>query len=139
MIEWFVQQVISLIDPIAELGKERRALADSALSALSTALTETCLYYRELGEGCPRQPKQEAQLARLWATAAVPLRHIDRHLAETCQMKSKYWVNPDTWAGDAEDQLRMGLDLLQRNYSAMLAPPRPKRKAMRIAPKLTDG
>lgn len=122
MIEWFVSQVIALIGPIADLGKEKRELADAALKALSEALTETYLYYSALSGGKPRAAETEAPLARLWAAAVVPLRHIDRQLAETCQIKSRYWVDPDTWHGNAEDEMRIGLDLLQGQYLSLLGP-----------------
>ena len=126
MIEWVVERLLSLLGPIATLKREQRELADNALRSISHALNETYLYYRsvELKQG--RNIDAEAQLSRYWAAAAIPLRHIDRQLAEICEYKAEYWVNPDTWDGDKVKQLGIGLDDVRKQYRARLAfgPPR---------------
>ena len=122
MIEWFVERLIQLIGPLAALNKEKRELADAALRAVSEALTETCLYYRDKGTGNARNLEIEAKLARLWAAAVIPLRHIDANLAMDCEMKSQYWVNPDNWSGSAADELRIGLRRLSGEYRSLIKP-----------------
>ena len=99
MIEWFVERLISLLGPIENAVKDRRELADNALRALSHALTETSLYLN--GPGKKRNREIEEMLAKYWAAAAIPLRHIDPEFAERCQYKSEYWINPEYWNAES--------------------------------------
>lgn len=51
----------------------------------------------------------EAQLAKYWSAAAIPLRHIDEELAMACEHKAEYWVNPEQWSD--EEIIRLGIKL----------------------------
>lgn len=59
MLEFVIDRLIKLLGPIATLSKEKRELKDDALKAVSTALTETCIYYRGLGRGSERNEEKE--------------------------------------------------------------------------------
>jgi len=37
----------------------------------------------------------------LWYEASIPLRHVDKDLANICNLKGGYWTNSDIW-GDLE-------------------------------------
>jgi hypothetical protein len=50
MLSQVIEGVVKLLGPIATLSKDRRELKDSALRAISTALDETYIYYRDLGK-----------------------------------------------------------------------------------------
>jgi hypothetical protein len=100
MLEFVIEKLIALLGPIATLSKEKRELKDNALRSVSTALRETQLYYRDLGKGKERSMDIEAQLAKYWSAAAIPLRHIDEELAMACEHKAEYWVNPEQWSDD---------------------------------------
>lgn len=122
MLEFVIEKLISLLGPIATLSKEKRELKDNALRSISHALTETHLYYRDLGIGKTRNHDTEAQLVKYWAAAAIPLRHIDEELARTCDTKSEYWINPDMWSSDQIREHGIRLGDLQRSYRKMLTP-----------------
>ena len=122
MIQWVVEKLIALIGPISALRKENRELADNALRAISHALNETYLYYRDIERGKERNPEVEAQLSRYWSAAAIPIRHIDRGLAQTCERKSEYWLNPDTWDEAKVTETGIGLDDVRKKYRALLGP-----------------
>ncbi|MBF8177028.1 MAG: hypothetical protein K2Y13_06115 [Burkholderiaceae bacterium] len=109
MLEYVLEKLINLLGPIATLSKDKRELKDNALSAISIALTETKLYYRDRERGKPRNPKTEAKLAKVWAAAAIPLRHIDEELAMACQHKAEFWIAPENW--NAEELSRLGIRL----------------------------
>ena len=109
MLEFVIEKLIALLGPIATLSKEKRELKDNALRSVSTALRETQLYYRDLGMGKERSMDIEAQLAKYWSAAAIPLRHIDEELAMACEHKAEYWVNPEQWSD--EEIVRLGIKL----------------------------
>lgn len=109
MLEFMIDKLIGLLGPIATLSKEKRDLKDNALRAISTALVETKLYYRDQANGKPRNLDVEAQLSKYWAAAAIPLRHIDQELAITCEYKADFWTGPEQWS--KEEVKRVGIKL----------------------------
>lgn len=122
MIEWVVERFIGLIPSFEKAAALRRDMQDNALRAISHALNETFLYYRDIDAGNPRNPDIEAQLSRYWAAAAIPLRHLDPELATVCEYKSEYWVNPDTWSQEQVEQLGIGLEKVRDQYRSLLTP-----------------
>lgn len=111
-----VEKLTAFLETLATLGKAKRELADKALQATSEALTETHLYYRRLDETGERVRSEEDRLVRLWAAAAIPMRHFDQHLAEICQYKSEYWLNPSKWSEAKVREFNIGLSGVQELY-----------------------
>jgi hypothetical protein len=122
MIEWVVERLTNLVGPISDLRKERRELADSALRAVSAALTETSIYYRDVEANGIVENAREARLVRLWAAAAIPLRHVDPELSGICQHKSEYWLNPRSWSHHNVKQLGIDLENVRKRYTSLLTP-----------------
>jgi hypothetical protein len=122
MLEFVLQKLIGLLGPIATLTKDRRELRDNALRAISNALMETKIYYRNREAGSPRNLETEAQLAKYWAAAAIPLRHIDEELAATCEYKADFWTGPDNWSGDAVESLGIKLADVTDAYRKLAMP-----------------
>ena len=120
MIELVVERVFQLIPTLSELKKTKRELADAAIKGVSEALTETSIYVAHIGKGGEPDSDKEADLARLWAQAAIPLRHIDRELAEICEDKSRYWINPNDWPADLIKERGIGLTQVRDSYKALL-------------------
>ena len=119
-IEWVVERLISLLPAIGDLSRDRRELADNALRAVSHALTETSLYVNRYVKSGKRDEEIEAQLARYWSAAAIPLRHIDSELSEICEYKSEYWLDPNNWNPDNTNGLSISLDSVRDKYRAKL-------------------
>lgn len=122
MIAQVIDGLIKLLGPVATLSKERRELKDNALRAISTALNETFLYYRDLGKGLARNMDREAQLTNYWSAAAIPLRHFDEELANICDYKAEYWVNPEIYSDDEIKNLGIELNEVRSAYRKMLSP-----------------
>ena len=122
MLEFVIEKLIGLLGPIATLEKDKRELKDNALRAISTALNETTIYYRDLGRGKDRNFDIEAQLVRYWSAAAIPLRHIDQELAGICENKAEYWLNPEQWSAEEVVQYGIKLDDVKRAYRQMAMP-----------------
>jgi len=122
MIEFVLSQFNALIKPVQELSKDKRELKDNALRAISHALNETRIYYKGLERGGPRNLETEAQLAKYWSAAAIPLRHIDPDLAVACAQKCDYWIAPDEWTNEDIKRHGIALDGLHKAYRRMLVP-----------------
>lgn len=122
MLGYVLDKLISLLGPIATLTKDKRDLKDNALRAISTALMETKLYYRDRQNGKPRNFDTEAQLAKYWSAAAIPLRHIDQDLAMTCEHKADFWTGPDDWDNSEIEQLGIKLEDVANVYRSIMAP-----------------
>ncbi len=119
-MEWLIERLISLIPAIANLSKEKREIADNALIAISTALSETSLYLAHIREGGSSDRTREEQLARYWAAAAVPARHLDLELADMCLYKSDSWTNPDRWNRERIVQYGIDIESVRERYAELL-------------------
>jgi hypothetical protein len=92
------------------------------LRAISTALLETKLYYRDREAGKRRNMDVEAQLSKYWAAAAIPLRHIDEELAMTCEHKADFWTNPGDWSNEDIQRVGIKLEDVTRAYRNIAMP-----------------
>ena len=122
MINEVLDGLSKILGPIATLSKDRRELKDSALRAISNALDETYLYYRDLDKGSNRNLERESLLAKYWSAAAIPMRHFDTNLASKCDLKSEYWINPDNYSQSDIKELGIGLYDVRQAYRKMLHP-----------------
>ncbi|HEX6038659.1 MAG TPA: hypothetical protein VFZ20_11490 [Longimicrobium sp.] len=116
------ERLLGMLEQFAAFSRDRRDFRDNALRSISTALNETYLYYRDLGQGKPRDYDIEAQLSRYWSAAAIPIRHIDPELAGICEHKSEYWINPDQWTSEEVRQRGIELGEVRDRYRALLWP-----------------
>jgi hypothetical protein len=122
MFEFVIAQFNAIIKPLQELAKDKRELKDNALRAVSHALNETRIYYKILERGADRNLEVEAQLAKYWSAAAIPLRHVDPGLAMTCELKCDYWLAPDNWSEQDIKNNGIVLGNLHKTYRRMLVP-----------------
>ncbi len=122
MINEIINGLAAILGPIATLPKEKRELKDRALRAISNALYETYLYYRDLEKGSQKNLEREALLAKFWSAAAIPMRHFDTNLASKCDLKSEYWINPDNYSQSDIKELGIGLYDVRQAYRKMLHP-----------------
>ncbi|MEW8073680.1 MAG: hypothetical protein AB2826_25000, partial [Candidatus Thiodiazotropha sp.] len=97
-----------------------RELGDAALQAVSAALSETQLYYKQLESDEGKSPDTEAELVRLWRSAAIPMRHVDQEFAEICQYKSQYWLEPSSWSREKVYEFRIELNSVQERFMRQL-------------------
>jgi hypothetical protein len=117
-----IKSLFGLVPSLLSLSKDRRELRDAALRAVLVALDETYLYYRDLGRGRPRDLDREVQLVRYWSAAAIPMRHVDPDLAQRCDQKAEYWLNPDNYTPDHVKELDIGLESVRNAYRTLLHP-----------------
>lgn len=73
---------------------------DAAVKSVLTAVNTTKRYLARRKRGEPIDRDAEAELVRLWTTAAVHIRRTDSDLAMRLQNKAEYWTNPENWTQD---------------------------------------
>jgi len=120
MIEFVIEKLIALLPTIGIITKENRERREKALIAISNALNETYLYYSKLDRGEERNFDTEAQLSKYWAETAVHISLYDRDLAEICDYKSNYWINPDNYSNEKVTLLGIELDSIHKKYQDLL-------------------
>lgn len=94
---------------------------NSALRAISNALDETYLYYRDLKKGMVRNLDRESLLVKYWSAAAIPIGNFDSQLAEICDLKSEYWTKPDNYSDEEIKSLNIELDSVRQAYRKHIA------------------
>ncbi|TAF08774.1 MAG: hypothetical protein EAZ75_09820 [Flavobacteriia bacterium] len=121
MFKEILDGLTKILGPIATISKDRRELKDSALRAISTALEETFIYYRDLKKGVPKNLDREAMLAKYWSVAAIPIRHFDEQLALTCDHKAEYWLDPEKYDEKEVEDIDISLNSVRDAYRAQLS------------------
>lgn len=122
MLNEIIEGLSNILGPIATATKERSQMKDEALRAISHALNETYLYYRDIEHGHLPNRDKEAILVKYWSAAAISLRHFDQRLANICDNKAEYWVNPENYNSADIENLGIGLDSVRQAYRKMLKP-----------------
>lgn len=103
-------KVLNVIGLIREGKIKRDEKIDNSLHALYAALSETKTYVISLNKGNKKNRDKEHNLARLWHYASVPLRQIDRELADICFLKGSYWLEPEAWTEAMVQENQIALD-----------------------------
>tara|TARA_R110001583_G_C5616101_1_gene405800 strand:+ start:1187 stop:1582 length:396 start_codon:yes stop_codon:yes gene_type:complete len=124
---WLSEKLLALAPTLLALKKENKALADSAISSLSSAITETSIYFSYIKGGGKQDRDREFELGRLWAAAALTLHSIDAELAALCEQKSEAWIRPDFWPKEKIEE-----------YGIRLSDVKDKYKKLRTAKNKTD-
>lgn len=122
MLNEILQGLGNILGPIATASRERTQMKDEALRAISHALDETCLYYRDIGHGRLQNRDREAMLVKYWSAAAISLRHFDQNLAMRCDTKAEYWLNPENYSTEDINNLGISLESVRQAYRKMLRP-----------------
>lgn len=96
-------------------------MVDSAISALSSVITETSIYFSHIKGGGEKDREREFDLGRRWEAAALTLQGIDVELAQMCDQKSEAWIRPDFWPKDKMDEHGIRLRDVRARYKQLVA------------------
>jgi hypothetical protein len=99
------------------------------------ALNETDIYLARLRKGRPESQREEADLSRVWTEAAAALRGVDDDFAHRCQLKGRFWADPDSWTVEELEKAQIGIKEVMHDADRLLGwssrsePQRAKRRA----------
>jgi len=113
-------KVLNGIGLIREGKKRRTEQVNNALLALYAALSETKPYVADRENGKIRNRKRELEIARLWHSASIPLRSIDKEFADRCFLKGSYWLEPDTWDKKKIEEKGIAIDAVFNEIRQLL-------------------
>jgi len=116
----FFDRVLNVLGLIRDGKKQRTDKIEQALLALYAALAETRHYVQERKNGASQDTNKEYQIAALWDKASVPLRAIDKKLAERCFLKGSYWREPNAWDQTKIEQTGIAIDAMFEATRALL-------------------
>jgi hypothetical protein len=112
--------LLGLLKNIREDRVQSQAQKDQALAAIIASANETKIYLMRIQHNGKRDRKTEEQLSRLWAAAAIPVRKINKDLAERCFLKSDYWLNPEYYTARDIEKFRIGVEQVYEEARNML-------------------
>ncbi|EPJ9037303.1 hypothetical protein LM859_000219 [Serratia marcescens] len=90
-----------------------------AINALTKAVHETEMYFRDRGRGKERDTLREDELSRLWTAAAEPVRLVDAQLSELCRYKASYWLFPERYSRGEVVDLQITLEGMNANLQKL--------------------
>lgn len=102
-----------------DLKRARVQNLSPAIVALSAAIHETEIYFRDRNEGKVRDTAREDSLSRLWNAAAEPVRLVNPELSDLCAHKAKYWLFPTRYTRDEVKQLQITLEGMNASLQAL--------------------
>ena len=95
-------------------GQQRQLQSLGAIAKVIPALRKTEAYCRGLAKGDVNH-STEAELAFHWSALAAELEMLElKALAKKCDMKGRYWANPDQFSPEFLQQADIGLKSVER-------------------------
>ena len=114
-------------------AKQRRQRESiEALRAVVVAARHTQAYLRQLDDTGQQNHATEAQLAALWTELGFRLSDLGlSKLAKRCDIRGRYWANPDTLDKDFLKRADIGLERMEQMALQLLAEVEPARNHSR--------
>ncbi|WP_447879195.1 hypothetical protein [Serratia fonticola] len=115
---------IAAVTTIARNAKELRGDENPhispAIAALSSAVNETEMYFRDRALlGAEKSQEREDALCRLWSNAAEPVRLVSLELSNLCAYKAAYWLFPDRYSPEDVKALNITLVGMKRELQSL--------------------
>ncbi|MNG60922.1 hypothetical protein D3C81_18030 [compost metagenome] len=90
-----------------------------AITALTKAVHETEMYFRDRRKGKERDALREDELSRLWSASAEPVRLVDAQLSELCRYKASYWLFSENYSREEVVELQITLEGMNANLQKL--------------------
>ncbi|MAT94111.1 MAG: hypothetical protein CME59_16135 [Halioglobus sp.] len=113
---------VTWLSNLKRASQARKKESRKAVRSIITAARETAVYMREMNDTGQRNHGKEARLSTHWTTLGFELQDlgIDK-LAKRCQIKGKYWSDPDHYDGDFMEKADVSLERMERLAREILA------------------
>ena len=117
-----LQQISGLAGTLVTVMLNQQRQKEKAINTISKALEQTYLYYKRQETGMLADRDRQEKLVSLWRKAANAMAFVDQDLAETCRMKSQYWIDPIQYSHTEVSRITMHLDTVNEQYRKLLVP-----------------
>ena len=103
-------------------GEARRSQSIDALRAVIVAARQTQTYVRQLGNQGKADHDREAALSETWTELGFRLQDLGlRQLAKRCDIKGRYWADPEQFDPDFLNKADVGLSRMEQLARQMVA------------------
>jgi hypothetical protein len=120
------------IGNLSRAKQQRQRESIEALRAVVVAARHTQAYLRQLDDTGQQDHATEAQLATLWTELGFRLSDLGlSKLAKRCDIRGRYWANPDTLDKDFLKRADIGLERMEQMARQLLAKIEPARNRSR--------
>jgi hypothetical protein len=120
------------IGNLSRAKQQRQRESIEALRAVVVAARHTQAYLRQLDDTGQQNHATEAQLAALWTELGFRLSDLGlSRLAKRCDIRGRYWANPDTLDKDFLKRADIGLERMEQMARQLLAEIEPTRNRSR--------
>ena len=110
------------IDNLSRAKQQRQRESIEALRAVVVAARHTQAYLRQLDDTGQQNHATEAQLAALWTELGFRLSDLGlSKLAKRCDIRGRYWANPDALDKDFLKRADIGLERMEQMALQLLA------------------
>ena len=117
---------------LSRAKQQRQRESIEALRAVVVAARHTQAYLRQLDDTGQQDHSAEAKLAALWTELGFRLNDLGlAKLAKRCDIRGRYWANPDTLDKDFLKRADIGLDRMEKMALQLLAEIEPARNHSR--------
>ena len=117
---------------LSRAKQQRQHESIEALRAVVVAARHTQVYLRQLDDTGKQDHASEAQLATLWTELGFRLGDLGlSKLAKRCDIRGRYWTNPDMLDKDFLKRADIGLERMEQMALQLLAEIEPPRNRSR--------
>ena len=117
---------------LSRAKQQRQRESVEALRAVVVAARHTQAYLRQLDDTDRQDHSTEAKLAALWTELSFRLSDLGlSKLAKRCDIRGRYWANPDTLDKDFLKRADIGLERMEQMALQLLAEIEPTRNHSR--------
>ena len=107
---------------LSRAKQQRQRESIEALRAVVVAARYTQAYLRQLDDTGLKDHASEAQLATLWTELGFRLSDLGlTKLAKRCDIRGRYWANPDELDEDFLQRADVGLERMEQMARSLLA------------------
>jgi len=100
---------------------QRQRQSIEALRAVVIAARHTQAYVRRLNDSAGQDHSQEAKLSEMWTELGFRLSDLGlSKLAKRCDIKGRYWANPDRFDREFLHKADVGLERMEQLARQML-------------------
>jgi hypothetical protein len=107
---------------LSRASSERKAQSIQALRSVIVAARHTSAYVRQLNDTGNQSHETEGQLSMKWTRLGFELHDLGlTKLAKRCEVKGKYWANPNQFDESYLKKADIGLERMEQLAKQMVA------------------
>ena len=107
---------------LSRANRERQRESIEALRAVVVAARHTQVYMRRLRDTAGQDHAEEAKLSEMWTGLGFKLSDLGlTKLAKRCDIRGRYWANPDRFDKDFLQKADVGLERMEQLARQMVA------------------